>query len=133
MQDAQATMQRIGTQLINTSSSPPPSPLPDPLGHTTTTPNGKVRWRSGFDILHSLAVVAGPDSNLPLPRCEPGSLSQDGIRKVVPMDFGVGPTSQSYKCQSSPTRTLSRRSPKGRIIGQLIRGRNDVDTIQGVL
>jgi hypothetical protein len=90
---------------LNFSSSPPPSPLPDPSDHAPTTPNGKVRRRSSFDILHSLA---GPDSNLPLPRREPGSLSQDGIREGVPMDFGVGPTSQSYKRQSSPTRTLSR-------------------------
>ena len=90
---------------LNTSSSPPPSPLPDTSDHVPTTPNGKVRRRSSFDILHSLA---GPDSNLPLPRREPGSLSQDGIREGVPMDFGVGPTNQSYKRQSSPTRTLSR-------------------------
>ena len=90
---------------LNTSSSPPPSPLPDPLDTPTTTPNGKVRRHSSFDILHSLA---GPDSNLPLPRREPGSLGQDGIREGVPMEFGVGPTSQSYKRQSSPTRTLSR-------------------------
>ena len=90
---------------LNTSSSPPPSPLPDPSDHTPTTPNGKVRRRTSFDILHGLA---GPDSNLPLPRREPGSLSHDGIREGVPMDFGVGPTSQSYKRQSSPTRTLSR-------------------------
>ncbi|KAF8498557.1 hypothetical protein F5888DRAFT_1689992 [Russula emetica] len=89
---------------LNISSSPPPSPLPDPSDHAPTTPNGKVRRRTSFDILHSLA---GPDSNLPLPRREPGSL-QDGIREGVPMDFGVGPTSQSYKRQSSPTRTLSR-------------------------
>ena len=88
------------------NSSPPPSPLPDPSDHTPTTPNGKViRRRSSFDILHSLA---GPDSNLPLPRRDPGLLSQDGIREGVPMDFGTSPTSQSYKRQSSPTRTLSR-------------------------
>jgi hypothetical protein len=92
---------------INTSSSPPPSPLPppDPSDHSATTPNRKVRRRSSFDILHSLA---GPDSNLPLPRREPGQLSQDGIREGVPKDFGVSPTSQSYKHRSSPTRTLSR-------------------------
>lgn len=92
---------------LNTSSSPPPSPLPlpDPSDHSATTPNGKVRRRSSFDILHSLA---GPDSNLPLPRREPGSLSQDGIREGVPMDFGGSPASPSYKRQSSPTRTLSR-------------------------
>ncbi|KAF8475186.1 hypothetical protein DFH94DRAFT_115536 [Russula ochroleuca] len=100
---------RMPMSLNNTS--PPPSPLPDPSDIATTatattpTPNGKIRRRSSFDILHSLA---GPDSNLPLPRREPGSLSQDGIREGVPMDFGAGAPSQSYKRQSSPTRTLSR-------------------------
>ncbi|KAH9995490.1 hypothetical protein BJV77DRAFT_1066218 [Russula vinacea] len=106
---------RIPMSLNNTSSnsSPPPSPLPaDPsdiaaaaTANAATTPNGKIRRRSSFDILHSLA---GPDSNLPLPRREHGSLSQDGIREGVPMDFGAGAPSQSYKRQSSPTRTLSR-------------------------
>lgn len=95
---------RMPMSTLNTSSSPPPSPLPDP-DHPPTTPNGKVRRRSSFDILHSLA---GPDSSLPLPRREPGSLSQDGIREGVPMDFGAGLASPSYKRQSSPTRTLSR-------------------------
>jgi len=92
---------------ISTSSSPPPSPLPDPPPSDIppTTPNRNVRRRSSFDILQSLA---GPDSNLPLPRRDPGPLSQDGIREGVPMDFGAGPSSQSYKRQSSPTRTLSR-------------------------
>ena len=90
---------------LNTSSSPPPSPLPDPSDHTPTTPNGKVRRRSSFDILHNLA---GPESNLPLPRRELGSFSQDGIREGVPMNFGVGLATPSYKRQSSPTRTLSR-------------------------
>ncbi len=92
----------------SSSSSPPPSPLPpDPSDHSATTPNGnvKVRRRSSFDILHTLA---GPDSNLPLPRREPGSLGQEGIREGIPMDFGVGPISPSYKRQPSPTRTLSR-------------------------
>src|SRR6266851_5936614 len=84
---------------ISTSSSPPPSPLPDPPPSDIppTTPNRNVRRRSSFDILQSLA---GPDSNLPLPRRDPGPLSQDGIREGVPMDFGAGPSSQSYKRQS---------------------------------
>ncbi|KAI0292257.1 hypothetical protein BC826DRAFT_1105543 [Russula brevipes] len=92
---------------FNPSNSPPPSPLPDPppSEHRPTTPNGKVKRRSSFDILHSLA---GPDSSLPLPRRDTGLFSQDGIREGVPMDFGAGPSSQSYKRQSSPTRTLSR-------------------------
>jgi hypothetical protein len=85
------------------SSSPPPDLSPSDL--PPTTPNGKSKRLSSFDVLQSLA---GPDSNLPLPRRDPGSLSQDGIREGVPMDFGAGPSSQSYKRQSSPTRTLSR-------------------------
>jgi hypothetical protein len=98
---------RMPMSTLNTSNSPPPSPLPppDPSDLPATTPNGKIiRRRSSFDILHSLA---GPDSNLPLPRRD-APLSQDGIREGVPMDFGPGSPSQSYKRQSSPTRTLSR-------------------------
>jgi hypothetical protein len=89
------------------TNSPPSSPPPEfsPSDLPPTTPNGKIRRRSSFDVLLSLA---GPDSNLPLPRRDPGSLSQDGIREGVPMDFGAGPSSQTYKRQSSPTRTLSR-------------------------
>lgn len=92
---------------FNISNSPPTSPLSDPplSDLPPTVSNGKVRLRSSFDVLQSLA---GPDSNLPLPRHDPGSLSQDGIREGVPMDFGAGPSNQSYKRQSSPTRTLSR-------------------------
>lgn len=93
--------------LTASTSSPSSSPPPDlsPSDVPPITPNGKIKRRSSFDILQSLA---GPDSNLPLPRRDPGSLSQDGIREGVPMDFGAGPSSQSYKRQSSPTRTLSR-------------------------
>ncbi|KAI9450074.1 hypothetical protein F5148DRAFT_987255 [Russula earlei] len=91
---------------INSSNSPPPSPSPDPHPSPATTPNGnKVRRRSSFDVLQSLA---GPDSNLPLPRRDPGPLSQDGIREGVPMDFTAGPSNPPYKRQPSPTRTLSR-------------------------
>jgi hypothetical protein len=96
---------------INSSASPPPSPLPLPLPDPPptdlppSTPNAKIRRRSSFDVLQSLA---GPDSNLPLPRRDAAPLSQDGIREGVPMDFAAGPSSQSYKRQPSPTRTLSR-------------------------
>ncbi|KAH9027769.1 hypothetical protein EDB84DRAFT_1499644 [Lactarius hengduanensis] len=76
-----------------------------PLTTTTNSPPSSPPSPSPFDVLQSLV---GPDSNLPLPRRDPGSLSQDGIREGVPMDFGAGPSSQSYKRQSSPTRTLSR-------------------------
>jgi len=99
---------RIPMSTINSSNSPPPSPLPDPpppSDQRPTTPNGKIKRRSSFDILQSLA---GPDSNIPLPRREPGSLNPDGIREGIPMDFGAGPSTPSYKRQSSPTRTLSR-------------------------
>ncbi|KAN0130877.1 hypothetical protein V8E53_011255 [Lactarius tabidus] len=107
-QNLKNILQRIPRlPLTASTSSPPSSPPPDlpPSDVPPTTPNGKIKRRSSFDILHSLA---GPDSNLPLPRRDPGSLSQDGIREGVPMDFGAGPSSQSYKRQSSPTRTLSR-------------------------
>ena len=92
---------------INSSASPPPSPLPDPPSSDLppSTPNAKLKRRSSFDILHSLA---GPDSNLPLPRRDMAPLSQDGIREGIPMDFAAGSSSQSYKRLSSPTRTLSR-------------------------
>ncbi|KAI0058812.1 hypothetical protein BV25DRAFT_1829565 [Artomyces pyxidatus] len=96
---------------ITSMNSPPPSPLPGDLVPSTSpdtphTPNGKMKRRSSYDALLNLA---GPESSLPLPRREPGaSLSQDGIREGIPMEFGAGPSSQTYKRQSSPTRTLSR-------------------------
>jgi hypothetical protein len=92
---------------LNSSASPPPSPLPDPSPSDLppSTPNPKVKRRSSFDVLHSLA---GPDSSLPLPCRDTAPLSQDGIREGVPMDFATGQSSQSYKRQMSPTRTLSR-------------------------
>jgi hypothetical protein len=107
LQHLENHLQRTPRLPMTTSNSPPPSPLPDPSTSDLppTTPNGKIKRRSSFDILQSLA---GPDSNLPLPRREPGSLSQDGIREGVPMDFPPSTPSQSYKRQSSPTRTLSR-------------------------
>lgn len=112
----QAQLQNLGNLLqraprlpltTNTNSPPSSPPPPDlsPSDLTPATPNGKIKRRSSFDVLLSLA---GPDSNLPLPRRDPGSLSQDGIREGVPMDFGAGPSSQTYKRQPSPTRTLSR-------------------------
>ena len=97
-------LQRTPRLPLTASTSSPPPDL-SPSDAPPTTPNGKLKRRSSFDVLQSLA---GPDSNLPLPRRDPGSLSQDGIREGVPMDFGAGPSSQSYKRQSSPTRTLSR-------------------------
>ncbi|KAH9040385.1 hypothetical protein EDB85DRAFT_134253 [Lactarius pseudohatsudake] len=107
LQNLENHLQRTPRLPLTTSTNSPPSspPSPSPSDLPPTTPNGKIRRRSSFDVLQSLA---GPDSNLPLPRRDPGSLSQDGIREGVPMDFGAGPSSQSYKRQSSPTRTLSR-------------------------
>ena len=108
LQNLESILQRTPRlPLTASTSSPPSSPPPElsPSDLPPTTLNGKIKRRSSFDVLHSLA---GPDSNLPLPRRDPGSLSQDGIREGVPMDFGAGPSSQTYKRQSSPTRTLSR-------------------------
>ncbi|KAI9440643.1 hypothetical protein H4582DRAFT_1938325 [Lactarius indigo] len=107
LQNLENLLQRTPRLPLTTSTNSPPSSPPSlsPSDLPPATPNGKIKRRSSFDVLQSLA---GPDSNLPLPRRDPGSLSQDGIREGVPMDFGAGPSSQSYKRQSSPTRTLSR-------------------------
>ncbi|KAH9074714.1 hypothetical protein EDB83DRAFT_2504880 [Lactarius deliciosus] len=109
LQNLENLLQRTPRLPLTTSTNSPPSSPPSlsPSDLPPTTPNGKIKRRSSFDVLQSLA---GPDSNLPLPRRDPSSLSQDGIREGVPMDFGAGPSSQSYKRQSSPTRTLSRNA-----------------------
>ncbi|KAI0042987.1 hypothetical protein FA95DRAFT_1499315, partial [Auriscalpium vulgare] len=93
LQSLENFIQRAPRQPI-TAMSPPPSPLPD--DYPSTPPNGKLKRRSSYDILHG---IAGPESSLPLPRRE------EGIREGVPMEFGAGP---SNKRQMSPTRTLSR-------------------------
>ncbi|KAI0272564.1 hypothetical protein BC834DRAFT_857312 [Gloeopeniophorella convolvens] len=99
-------LQRTPRMPITNMNSPPASPLPDPPSDLPpVTPNGKIKRRSSFDVLQGLA---GPESSIPLPRRDAVPLSQDGIREGVPMDFGAGPSSQPYKRQSSPTRTLSR-------------------------
>lgn len=75
-------------------SSPPSSYNPSP----------KMSKRSSFEVLHG---IAGPDSNLPLPRRGEMNGSEDGIREGIPMNFGAtSPT--HHKRISSPTRTLSR-------------------------
>lgn len=90
-------------------SSPPRSPDLDmsspPPSYVHNTPSTKMQRRSSFDVLHGLA---GPESNLPLPKRD--GVKEDGsIREGVPMNFGVnGLGSNSYKRVSSPTRTLSR-------------------------
>ncbi|KAI0305823.1 hypothetical protein B0F90DRAFT_1623930 [Multifurca ochricompacta] len=101
LQTLENLLQRAPRMPITNSNSPPPSPLPDPLPSDFPPISPIV----SFDVLQSLA---GPDSNLPLPRRAPSPLSYDGIREGVPMDFGTGPSSQTYKRQPSPTRTLSR-------------------------
>src|SRR6266702_967964 len=108
LQNLENHLQRTPRLPLTTNITSPPSSPPldlSPSDLPPTTPNGKIKRRSSFGVLLSLA---GPDSNLPLPRRDPGSLIQDGIREGIPMDFGAGPSSQAYKRQSSPTRTLSR-------------------------
>ncbi|KAF8159359.1 hypothetical protein B0H34DRAFT_400565 [Crassisporium funariophilum] len=85
----------------STSSSPPSAFAP-----AVPTPT-KMKRRSSHDVLLSLA---GPDSNLPLPKPKPIELvEENGIQEGVPMTFSVTSTSPvSYKRMSSPTRTLSR-------------------------
>lgn len=64
------------------------------------TYNPRLQKRNSFEVLHGLA---GPDSNLPLPRRDERRLSfgeENGIREGIPTMSGI----RSY----SPTRTLSR-------------------------
>ncbi|KAF8645052.1 hypothetical protein AX16_008110 [Volvariella volvacea WC 439] len=72
-------------------------------------PNGppKEKRRTSYEVL---ADIAGPDSNLPLPKRESTSFSpEDSIKEGVPALFSPGPTSPTHhKRPSSPTRTLSR-------------------------
>jgi len=100
-------------------SSPPRSPdqpdfniPPQPPQYTSTTPS-KIKRRSSFDVLHSIA----PESNLPLPKRAdtPAPPPKQDIPEGIPVDFSPGVVSpNSYKRISSPTRTLSRTSPSFR-------------------
>lgn len=74
--------------LVMTAVGSPPS---------SYTSASKISKRSSFEVLHG---IAGPDSNLPLPRRN-GDLNgtEEGIREGIPT---------TYKRNSSPTRTLSR-------------------------
>lgn len=84
---------------MTSPTSPPPSSY-NPAASTST----KVKRRSSYDVLQG---IAGPESNLPLPKRD--GLDENGIQEGVPMSFGVGPASPPlYKRASSPTRTLSR-------------------------
>ncbi|KAJ6514977.1 hypothetical protein C8R47DRAFT_1089301 [Mycena vitilis] len=84
------------------STSPPPTKIAMP---STSPPNGsKASRRSSYDVLSGLA---GPDSNIPLPRRESAPL--EDFREGVPMSFNGSPGSPAYKrAGGSPTRTLSR-------------------------
>ncbi|KAF8075147.1 hypothetical protein FPV67DRAFT_1665877 [Lyophyllum atratum] len=87
------------TNDMTSPTSPPPSSYA-PVASTST----KMKRRSSFDVLQG---IAGPESNLPLPKRD--SIDENGIQEGVPMNFGVGPASPvSYKRASSPMRTLSR-------------------------
>ncbi|KAJ8516491.1 hypothetical protein ONZ45_g6203 [Pleurotus djamor] len=80
-------------------SSPPP-----PSSYSPSSSSSNVKRRSSFDVLQGLA---GPDSNLPLPRRDPNGIEENGIQEGVPKSFGSSsPT--STRRTSSPTRTLSR-------------------------
>jgi len=88
------------TNDMTSPTSPPPSSY-TPVASTST----KMKRRSSYDILQG---IAGPESNLPLPKRD--GLDENGIQEGVPMSFGVGPASPpSYKRASSPMRTLSRK------------------------
>lgn len=89
-------------EYIDDMTSPTSPPSSSYSGASTST---KMKRRSSYDILHG---IAGPESNLPLPRRD-GALEENGIREGVPMNFGAGSVSPTaYKRTSSPTRTLSR-------------------------
>ncbi|KAF8916116.1 hypothetical protein CPB85DRAFT_1291648 [Mucidula mucida] len=81
--------------MMATAASPPPS--------SYTSTSTKMSRRSSFEVLQG---IAGPESNLPLPR----RLDEDSsIKEGIPMSFGAGPANaNSYKRNSSPTRGLSR-------------------------
>jgi len=82
----------------SSSSTPPSSYVP-----STPTPT-KVKRRSSHDVLLSLA---GPESQLPLPKRELGE--ENGIREGIPSNYP--PNQTSFKRTPSPTRTLSRAFP----------------------
>ncbi|KAH9479196.1 hypothetical protein JR316_0007782 [Psilocybe cubensis] len=98
--------------MASSSSSTSISPGSGPSSYTpaSPTPPGtttRIQRRSSHDVLLSLA---GPESNLPLPRrsdpsddAGPSSLVQSGIREGIP-----SPTAYTTKRPASPTRTLSR-------------------------
>ncbi|KAI0339570.1 hypothetical protein BDW22DRAFT_1431475 [Trametopsis cervina] len=77
----------------------PPSSYASSSNGSTSTPSKVARRRSSFEVL---STMAGPDSNLPLPKVLGRSPSfGEEIREGIP-------TSSPSKRLSSPTRTLSR-------------------------
>ncbi|KAJ7654537.1 hypothetical protein DFH06DRAFT_1282386 [Mycena polygramma] len=102
----QAQLQTLESMLLR-GPRPYPPEMSDPMPPSTSPPNGspiKVNRRSSYDVLSGLA---GPDSNIPLPRRESAPL--EDFREGVPMSFNGSPTSPAYKrAGGSPTRTLSR-------------------------
>ncbi|KAG6811547.1 hypothetical protein H0H92_006900 [Tricholoma furcatifolium] len=81
-----------------TSPTSPPSSFA-PVASTSAV---KVKRRSSFEVLQG---IAGPDSNLPLPKRDGGE--ENGIQEGVPVSPGTPP---AYKRTPSPTRTLSRNA-----------------------
>ncbi|KAI6112989.1 hypothetical protein F5141DRAFT_1188201 [Pisolithus sp. B1] len=79
-----------------------------PVAYNNSFSTPKMQRRSSFDVLQGLA---GPESNLPLPKREsitPILKVADGIREGIPLEFGGGsPHRDLLKRISSPTRTLS--------------------------
>ncbi|KAH0583032.1 hypothetical protein H2248_010917 [Termitomyces sp. 'cryptogamus'] len=91
--------QDISIDIMTSSMSPPSSYSP-----IESTSAAKVRRRTSFEVLQG---IAGPESNLPLPKRD--GLGENGIQQGVPISFGVGAAAPpSYKRTPSPTRTLSR-------------------------
>lgn len=86
----------LGRSISHSPTEPSYPPFTDDAHDTTHTIKSQRR-SSSFEVLHSLA---GPDSQLPLPKKE--GVIQEG----VPSEFS--PLREHNKRSSSPTRTLSR-------------------------
>ena len=80
---------------LTSESTPPTSVSHD---QRSSTSSHRMSKRSSFEKLH---IIAGPDSNLPLP------MRECSIREGVPMEFGDAKPGH-HKRVSSPTRTYSR-------------------------
>lgn len=101
--------------MSSTSSPPPPSSFIAPTGSSASPTTIKIRRRSSHDVLQS---IAGPDSNLPLPKRE-SIIGEEslisggaGIREGIPMNFSISNgAGYNYKRQSSPTKSLSSMFP----------------------